>query len=143
MGQVPARVVVWATGWIGTLALRAISRRPDLELVGVWVHDPEKVGKDAGSLAGIEPMGVKATSDADALLGLHPDCVIYTAHRPERDAAAVPDYVRILGAGINVVAVSSPALVYPPKFDPRYVEQMTAAAAAGGATFYASGIEPG
>ena len=41
---------------------------PDMELVGVWVHSPEKVGKDAGELAGGEPMGVVATNDADALI---------------------------------------------------------------------------
>src|SRR5689334_11087922 len=83
MGAPKARVVVWATGWIGTIALRSIARRPDLELVGVWVHSPEKVGKDAGELAGIAPLGVAATDDADALLALRPDCVIYAAHRPE------------------------------------------------------------
>ncbi len=45
------RVVVWATGGIGSIAIRAIQRRPDIELVGVWVHAQEKVGKDAGELA--------------------------------------------------------------------------------------------
>jgi hypothetical protein len=76
-------------------------------LVGVWVHSPEKVGKDAGELGGIAPLGVAATNDADALLALRPDCVIYAAHRPERDAAAIPDYVRILEAGVNLVTVST------------------------------------
>jgi 2,4-diaminopentanoate dehydrogenase len=47
--------VGWSTGWVGKLAIRAIAHRPDLELVGVWVHSPEKVGVDAGTLAGIEP----------------------------------------------------------------------------------------
>ena len=111
MGAQSARVVVWATGWIGQIAIRSIARRPDLELVGVWVHSPEKVGKDAGELAGVAPLGVAATDDADALLALKPDCVIYAAHRPERDAAAVPDYVRILEAGVNLVSVSTPGLV--------------------------------
>ena len=38
---VPYRVVVWATGGIGSIAIRAIQRRPNLDLVGVWVHSPE------------------------------------------------------------------------------------------------------
>ncbi len=143
MPQDTARVVVWATGWIGTIALRAIARRPDLELVGVWVHSPEKVGKDAGELAGIDAMGVTATDDAEALLALAPDCVIYAAHRPERDAAAVPDYVRILEAGVNVVSVSSPSLVYPPNYDAGFVAQLRAAAERGEVSLYSSGIEPG
>ena len=74
------RVVVWSTGGVGAIAIDAISRRPDLELVGVWVHSPDKVGKDAGELAGIEPLGVAATNDADALIALAPDCVVYAAN---------------------------------------------------------------
>jgi len=42
------RVVVWATGGIGCIAIRTITNRPDLDLVGVWVHSEDKVGKDAG-----------------------------------------------------------------------------------------------
>ncbi len=63
------RVVVWGTGGVGARAIRAVVRRADLELVGVWVHSPVKVGQDAGSLAGIEPVGVAATDDIDALDG--------------------------------------------------------------------------
>jgi hypothetical protein len=47
--------------------------------------------------------------------------------------AAVPDYVRILEAGINIVTVTSPALVFPPGFDPTWTEELTRAAQAGGA----------
>ena len=41
------RIVVWSTGGIGSIAIRAIGRRADLDLVGVWVHSPEKDGRDA------------------------------------------------------------------------------------------------
>jgi 2,4-diaminopentanoate dehydrogenase len=95
-----SRVAVWATGGVGSIAIRAIQRRPDLELVGVWVHSPEKVGRDAGELAGGEPIGITATDDADALIALQPDCVVYSASGPERDAAAVPDYERLLESGL-------------------------------------------
>ena len=63
------------------------------------MHSPDKVGKDAGELAGGEPIGVAATNDADALIALAPDCVVYAASGPERDGAAVPDYVRLLAGG--------------------------------------------
>ncbi len=66
------RVVQWSTGGVGAIALRAIARRPDLELAGFWVHEPGKAGRDAGELAGIDPVGVTATNDADALLALRP-----------------------------------------------------------------------
>jgi 2,4-diaminopentanoate dehydrogenase len=140
----PLSTVVWSTGGVGSIAVDAIARRPDLDLVGVWVHSAEKVGKDAGELAGGEPIGVAATNDADALIALAPDCVVYAASGPERDAGAVPDYLRLLEAGINVVSTSSTSLVYPPAYySPEWRDQLEAAAKAGNASFYASGIFPG
>src|SRR6201997_4481249 len=140
----PLRVVVWATGGIGSIAIHAIQRRPDIELVGVWVHSDEKVGKDAGDLANGEPIGLTATNDADALIGLKPDCVIYAASGPERDALAIPDYVKLLESGINVVTTSTTRLVNPHAYQPtEWRDQLVAAAKRGQASLYASGIEPG
>ncbi|MCT7659281.1 dihydrodipicolinate reductase [Mycobacterium sp. CPCC 205710] len=140
----PMRIVVWATGGVGSIAIDAVRRRPDLELVGVWVHSKDKIGKDAGELAGGDPLGVRATDDAGALIALRPDCVVYSASGPDRDAGAVPDYLRLLTAGINVVSTSSTSLVYPPAYySPEWRDQMAAAARAGNASFYASGIFPG
>lgn len=139
-----ARVVAWSTGGVGTAVIDAIRRRPDMKLVGVWVHSAEKVGKDAGELAGGEPIGVTATNDADALIALAPDCVVYSASSPERDAAAVRDYLRLLAAGINVVSTSSTSLVYPPAyFAPDWYNQLDAAAKTNSASLYVSGIFPG
>jgi hypothetical protein len=90
-------------GGIGSVAIRAIHQRPNLELAGVWVHSPEKDGKDAGELANGDPIGLAASTDADALIALKPDCIVYAASGPERDALAIPDYVKLLSAGINVV----------------------------------------
>ncbi len=137
------RVVVWSTGGIGSLSIVAVNERPDLELVGVWVHSADKVGRDAGELANGVPIGVTATDDVDALLALEPDCVIYAASGPDRDAGAVPDYERILAAGVNVVTTTSTTLINPFAYVPAHRERLEAAARAGGASIYASGIEPG
>ncbi|KUI38415.1 dihydrodipicolinate reductase [Mycobacterium sp. IS-1496] len=140
----PLRTVVWSTGGVGSVAIDAIRRRPDLELVGVWVHSEEKIGEDAGRLAGGDPIGVTATNDADALVALKPDCVVYAASGPDRDAGAVPDYLKLLAAGINVVSTSSTSLVYPPAYySPEWRDQMATAAESGNASFYVSGIFPG
>jgi hypothetical protein len=140
----PHRVAVWATGGIGTIAIPTILRRSDLELVGVWVHSPDKVGRDVGELVGLDPVGLTASNDVDELLGRGVDCVYYAASGPERDAAAVPDYLRLLSAGVNVVTVSTPPLVYPPGYSNQaWVADLEAAAERGGVTFYSSGIEPG
>lgn len=136
--------VVWSTGGVGSIAIDAITGRPDLDLIGVWVHSADKVGQDAGVLAGIDPVGVTATNDADALIVLQPDCVVYAASGPDRDGGAVPDYLKLLESGINVVSTSSTNLVYPPAyFSPEWREQLESAAKAGNASFYASGIFPG
>ena len=51
------RVVQWATGNVGQRALRAVLDRDVFELVGVHAFSPDKVGHDAGALAGIAPVG--------------------------------------------------------------------------------------
>ncbi|KUI19559.1 dihydrodipicolinate reductase [Mycobacterium sp. GA-1285] len=142
--KTPLRTVVWSTGGVGSIAIDAIRGRPDLDLVGVWVHSEEKIGKDAGELADGDRIGVTATNDADALIAVRPDCVVYAASGPERDAGAVPDYLKLLEAGINVVSTSSTTLIYPPAYySPEWRDQMEQAAKKGGASFYASGIFPG
>jgi hypothetical protein len=55
------KVVVWATGGVGKYAIRTIANRPNLELVGAWVHSAQKDGQDVGTLAAIDPVGVAAT----------------------------------------------------------------------------------
>ncbi len=138
------RVVVWSTGGIGSIAIRAIHQRPNLDLVGVWVHSPEKDGKDAGELANGDPIGLAATTDADALIALKPDCIVYAASGPERDALAIPDYVKLLSSGINVVTTSTTRLVNPHAYEPaEWRDQLAVAAKEGQVSLYASGIEPG
>ncbi len=72
------RVIQWGTGNVGFHSLRHIIRHPDLELVGVHAHSPEKIGKDASRLCGLsEETGIIATNDVDALLALNADVVVY------------------------------------------------------------------
>jgi 2,4-diaminopentanoate dehydrogenase len=137
------RVVQWSTGGLGAIAIRAIAERPDLELVGVWVHGSDKQGRDAGELAGGRRLGIAATGDADALLALRPDCICYTASGEARHKQCLDDFERMLSLGINIVTTSVPGLVHPAAFDPRAVDRLAAACRVGGASLYASGIEPG
>jgi 2,4-diaminopentanoate dehydrogenase len=59
------------------------------------------------------------------------------------EAAVVPDLVRFLEAGINVVTVSIAGLVHPAGYHAGVRATLELAAANGGASLYASGIEPG
>lgn len=137
------RVVQWSTGGLGAIAARVIAARPDLELVGVWVHSAKKAGRDAGELCGAGPLGVIATGDTDKVLALEPDCVCYTATGESRLDACVDDLCRLLGSGIDVVTTSISGLVHPAAFARKHVARLEEACRAGGATLYASGLEPG
>jgi len=137
------RIAVWSTGAVGSLVLRAAHRRPDIDVSAVWVHNDAKAGRDAGELVGLGPIGVITSTDIDAVLATGPECVVYTASGPEMDAVNVPVYEVLLRAGVNVVTVSSPGLVYPPAWDAEMTAALTSAALAGGASLYASGVEPG
>ena len=94
------RVIQWSTGNVGQAALRAIIRHPELELSGVWVSSDEKVGKDAGELCGLEPVGVPAARpNIEAVLALEPDCVLYMANHTDDEVLC-----RLLESGVNVVS---------------------------------------
>jgi hypothetical protein len=98
----PYRVVQWTTGNVGKSSVAAIAANPTLELVGCYAWSKDKVGRDVGELASIEPLGVEATSDVDTLLALKPDVVVYNPMWIDVD-----ELVRILEAGVNVVASAS------------------------------------
>lgn len=133
----PLRIVLWTTGNVGREACAAIVSRPDLELVGVFAHSQAKAGRDAAELCGLDfPTGVIATSDVDALLALRPDCVVFVAlHLDVRQIA------QILSAGINVVTTAE--FVTGRGAGPEATATLQAAALAGGATLFGSGINPG
>src|SRR5256885_1016696 len=52
------RVIQWATGGVGRAAIEGVLAHPELELAGCWVHSKAKHGRDAGGLAGREPVGI-------------------------------------------------------------------------------------
>jgi 2,4-diaminopentanoate dehydrogenase len=138
------KAVVWATGRVGRLAIRAVADRPNLELVGVWVHSESKEGKDAGTIAGIEPLGVAATRDDAAILAGDADCIIYTGPATSRPREAITDFCRILESGKNIVTTSVPGLVYPRgSIKESTVQRIVDSAVKGGSSIYSSGIEPG
>lgn len=137
------RVIQWSTGNVGRHALRCIARNPDLELVGLWVHSPDKAGHDAGEIAGIDRTGVLATNDVNAILALDADCVCYTATADLRPGEAVNDMAGILASGKNIVSSSVVSLIYPPHVHPHVRAKLEAACAKGNTSCFTSGIDPG
>lgn len=137
------RIIQWSTGNAGRWALRSAIQSPDLEIVGVWVHSPQKVGVDAGVLAGLDPIGVPATDNMDDLLAREADVVCYTASGDLRPTEALADICRILESGKNVVATSLVALTHISPMNESMARQLEAACTSGGTTVLFSGIDPG
>jgi 2,4-diaminopentanoate dehydrogenase len=129
------RIVQWTTGNVGKRSVRAVALNPTLELVGCYAWSPAKVGRDVGDLCGIEPLGVTATNDVEALLALKPDCVVYNPM-----FADVDEMVRILRAGINIVSTSE---FITGHFLGDGRDRIAEACELGGSTIFGSGINPG
>jgi len=137
------RVVVWGTGNVGRPAIRAVAGHRDLELVGVVVSNPDKVGRDAGELAGVGPVGVLASDDVGVALAEDVDCVVYAATADTRPMEAYGDLDRLLRSGRNVVSTAFYPLLHPPSA-PTIVSGMVGdACTAGGSSVFVSGIDPG
>ncbi|MFF5446238.1 dihydrodipicolinate reductase [Streptomyces sp. NPDC012888] len=136
--------VVWGTGNVGRAAIRAVDAHPKLQLAAVLVHQPAKVGRDAGELAGLDrSLGVSATDDVGAVLAAGHRAVVYAASGDVRPDEALADVVRAVRAGAVVV---SPALY--PLYDHRnapaeFRDPVRAAVEEGGGSLFASGVDPG
>lgn len=138
------KVIQWSTGNVGRYALRAIIGHPELELVGLVVNNPKKVGLDAAELCGLAtPTGILATDDWQGLLDAGADCVCYTADAGSRMLDAVNDMSAVLRAGINVVSCSLVMLVDPETPLPPFVDPLREGCEQGGVSFFTSGIDPG
>jgi hypothetical protein len=137
------RVVQWATGPVGRHAIGAVARHPDLELVGGFVYDGAKVGRDLGDLAGVGPLGVTATGDRETILALDVDCVLFMAQGDADPTAALDDICPLLASGKNVISTAVTPLIFPAAMGAEVVGRLEAACAEGGSSFHGTGIEPG
>ena len=102
----PKRVVVWGTGFVGQMVIPEIVKHPAFELVGVGVSNPDKVGRDVGEICGIDPIGVTATDDLDALVDLRPDALVHYGPTAGKADDNIRDMGAFLRAGIDVCSTA-------------------------------------
>ncbi|HEV7194027.1 MAG TPA: hypothetical protein VGN35_12575 [Jatrophihabitantaceae bacterium] len=139
------RIVIWGTGFVGRLVIEELVAHPQFDLVGVGVSNPAKVGKDVGEICGIEPIGVMATDDLDALIALRPDALVH--YGPT--AAKADDNIRVmtafLNAGIDVCSTAMTPWVWPGmKQNPAaWIDPIAQACERGGSSCFTTGIDPG
>jgi hypothetical protein len=133
----PYRVIQWATGSIGRIAIRHFIDDPAYELAGVYVTTDAKAGADAGTLAGVAPAGVAATTSVDDILALEADCVNYAPLYANPD-----EMCAILRSGKSIVTPTGWS--YPrAKADQAAVAAVAQACRDGGASLFGGGIHPG
>ena len=69
VNQTPIPVVVnGAAGKMGREVVKAVAQAQDMNLVGAIDRSPEHIGKDAGELAGCEPLEVPITDQLEPML---------------------------------------------------------------------------
>jgi hypothetical protein len=141
----PKRVVVWGTGFVGKLVIAELVGHPAFELVGVGVSNSDKVGRDAGEICGLRPVGITATDDVETLIALEPDALVHFG-----PTAAYPiDNIKVIGAflraGIDVCSTAMTPWVWPAMANnpPDWIRPIEEACAVGGASCFTTGIDPG
>ena len=135
------RVVQWATGSMGRTALRRVIDHPDLELAGVYVYDPRKVGVDAGEIARRPPTGVRATNRIEDILALQPDVVLHMSRITLPYEKQNADVAALLAAGIDVI--STAGFHHPACHGLAYAGPLLEACKRGGSTLAGVGLNPG
>ncbi|MFI6909197.1 dihydrodipicolinate reductase [Nonomuraea sp. NPDC050394] len=139
------RVVQWATGAVGRYALRSVLSRPELELAGVLVYDPDKTGKDAGDLVALPRTGVTCTDDVERILATDADCVLHmplpASYFGADQAADLETICALLASGKNVITTTG--FVYPKSYGPGVVQRIETACAEGGTSLHGTGVNPG
>jgi hypothetical protein len=130
----PIRVIQWYTGDIAQHQMRLVAAHPTMELVGAFVYHDEKVGRDAGEIAGIGPVGVRATDDIAEMLSLDADCVLYNPPTERYD-----EIVPILASGANVISIMGG---WNPKHHASYAD-IADACEKGQSSLFGTGLNPG
>ncbi len=136
MSKEKYRVIQWATGTVGKVALKHFIENPTIELVGVLVTNPEKVGKDAGEIVGLPPTGVIATNDIEKVIALDADCVLFAGIVKDLDM-----YCRLLRSGKNVISPAGP--FFPTERFRADFDKIEAACRDGGTSYHGCGVHPG
>lgn len=131
------RVVQWATGNIGMRSMRTVIEHPGLQLAGLYVYTDDKVGRDAGELCGLAPIGVKATRDVEEIVALKADCVLYMPQQINADHLC-----RLLESGSNVVTTRT-EFHLASRVEPALRERIEDACRRGGTSLHSTGSSPG
>lgn len=101
------KVIINGIGGVGSGIVRVLSKRKGVKIAAAIDIDPEKIGKDAGTVAGIEPIGVIIEPDLrTACEREKADVAINVASSAEANVT-FEQMIPAIDNGINVIVANS------------------------------------
>ncbi len=103
MGDI--KVIISGVGGVGSNVIRLLSKKKGIDIIGVIDIDEDKIGEDAGTIVGIEPINVFITNDIPAIYKKGADVVICTS-APTSPEETFSQMCQALESGINVIVAN-------------------------------------
>ncbi len=137
------RVIVWGLGLQGNGAVRMMSEKKWIEIVGAIDVDKEKVGRDVGDVAGIgKRFGVTVSDNPDAVFArTRANMVLHFPACPFDEMEA--HIIKSIEARCNVITIAYLRLVYAWTHWPELAQRIDEAAKKNGVTVLPTGLNPG
>ncbi len=135
------RVIQYGLGAMGSKMAEFVLNKQDLELVGVVVKSPEKIGKDVGEVLGWKKkVGVKCYDSNYVFKNIKADVMLHAAvsYVPKVWEQIKP----AVKAGINVITIAE-EMGYPFVKYPKICREMDKTAKKHNVSILGSGINPG
>jgi len=140
MRKEPYRIIIWGPGVMGSALIREIATRPEFQIVAALCYSADKAGRDVGEIAGSEPIGVKATTDKQAIFDTAADVALVAVKDAPDYTELDNDVVRLLETGKNVICSTS--YVYPPMAGEAHAQRLLEACRKGNSSLHNCGEHP-
>ena len=135
------RVVHFGLGPIGAAIAQEIAQRPGFKIVGAIDHDPAKVGRDVGDVAGLKGrIGVRVEADASRLKKMKPHVVVLCTSSKMK--SVMPQLEAILKAKVAVISTTE-ELAYPLYTNVRHAAKIDKWAKKAKVAVLGTGVNPG
>lgn len=134
------RVAVYGTGAMGSGIISLILEKKNLELVGVVSKRKEREGVDVGEIVGVNPLGIKISTDPNEVIKKGVDVFIHATCSRVKDA--YPEIVPLLKNRVNVITIAE-EMSYPWRASKELADSLDKLAKEGGVTLLGTGVNPG
>ncbi len=138
-GEIP--VLIYGLGHIGSEIFRLLQEKPGIQIVGAIDADPEKVGKDAGIVAGMgKESGVIISGASDVIYQSQPKAVLHSTTSFLKEV--YEQIIACIDAGACVISTCE-ELAYPYHKHPGLAKEIDERAKKRGVAVIATGVNPG